>query len=129
MSLSKRNKWVLAILIIGIVIAYAGYRYAYKPHKTIESLAIDFSGNSDSFLIKIKEDASVWQNKVVVLSGTITNSDGKGITLSNQIYCQFREDVDVTSIQNKQEIKIKGRVIGYDDLLEELKLDQCIIQQ
>jgi hypothetical protein len=24
-------------------------------------------------------------------------------------------------------IKIKGRFIGYDDLLEEIKIDQCII--
>jgi hypothetical protein len=25
------------------------------------------------------------------------------------------------------QVKIKGRVTGYDDLLEELKLDQCLI--
>ena len=31
-------------------------------------------------------------------------------------------------INPTNDISLKGRIIGYDDLLEELKLDQCIIQ-
>ena len=90
---------------------------------------VDYTGTSDAFLAEVKKDFSVWQDKVVIISGTITSSDENGITLSSQIYCQFRADVDKTSVQENQSIKLKGRVIGYDDLLEELKLDQCIIQQ
>mgnify|MGYP000106091903 FL=1 len=88
-----------------------------------------FNGASDTGLAKVQENASIWQDKVVVIEGLITSRDEKGITLSNQIYCQFREDVNFTSLENNQSIKLKGRVIGYDDLLEELKLDQCIIQE
>lgn len=129
MSLSKKSKVIISLLILIAISVVVVYQYSMRPPKKIEAKKVDFTGTSDAFLSKVKEDFSIWQDKVVVLSGTITNNDGKGVTLSDQIYCQFREDVNISSIQNNQEIKIKGRVIGYDDLLEELKLDQCIIQQ
>ena len=129
MSLSKKSKIFFGIVIVGIITATVVYFYAMQPPKQIESKKVDFTGSSDSFLSEVQKDFAVWQDKVVLLTGTITTADENGIILSNQIYCQFREDVDKTAIQPNQEIKLKGRVIGYDDLLEELKLDQCIIQQ
>jgi uncharacterized protein YdeI (BOF family) len=129
MSLSKRSKILLAIVVVGAVVAFAVYQYAMQPPAEIESKEVDFNGTSSAFLTEVQKDFTAWQDKVVVLSGTITARDENGITLSDQIYCQLREDVDKNKIQNLTDIKIKGRVIGYDDLLEELKLDQCIIQQ
>ena len=129
MSLSKRSKIIIAILVVGAVAAFAVYKYSMQPPEAIESKKVDFTGSSDAFLTEVQKDFSVWQDKVIVLSGIITASDESGITLSNQIYCQFRADVNTSAIQENQQITLKGRVIGYDDLLEELKLDQCIIQQ
>lgn len=129
MRLSKKSKILLGILVVGIIAATAVYFYAMQPPAKIESKKVDFTGSSDSFLSEVQKDFALWQDKVVLLTGTITTADENGIVLSNQIYCQFREDVNKTDIQPSQEIKLKGRVIGYDDLLEELKLDQCIIQQ
>jgi hypothetical protein len=37
--------------------------------------------------------------------------------------------VKETSIVKGQPVIIKGRVVGYDDLLGELKLDQCSINK
>ncbi|MFY0602655.1 MAG: hypothetical protein JXQ93_01815 [Flavobacteriaceae bacterium] len=129
MSLSKKSKILLLLAIGGILIAFGVYSYAYQAHKTIEEFSVEFDGKSNDFLIKIQENDSIWQNKAVVLTGTITSKDTKGIMLDGSIYCQFRDSITLTTIENNQSIKIKGRIIGYDDLLEELKLDQCIIQQ
>ena len=129
MSLSKKSKVFLVFLIVSILIGVVLFKDAMKPPAKIETKEVAFNGTSDTFLSKVQENASIWQDKVVVIEGLITSRDEKGITLSNQIYCQFREDVNFTSLENNQTIKLKGRVIGYDDLLEELKLDQCIIQE
>lgn len=129
MSLTKRSKWFLIILIAGLIAAFGAYKYAYKAHKTTEELKADYSGNSNDFLTKVSADSNAWLNKTVELSGEITSKDEKGITLSNSIYCQFREDVNFTTLTKGQQITLKGQVIGYDDLLEELKLNQCIIQK
>jgi len=128
MSLSKKSKVIIVLLLFGIVAAYAVFQYSMQPPAKIESKTVDFTGTSDEFLSKVTTDFSAWQDKVVVITGNITNSDPNGVTLSNQIFCQFREDVDKTGIKENQTITLKGRVIGYDDLLEEVKLDQCIIQ-
>jgi len=129
MSLSKRSKGVLIAVIIVLIGGVSVYKYMYKPHATIESLEVAFTGTSSDFLSKIQENADAWQNKVVLLSGKITSTDAKGITLNESMYCQFRDVAKLTGLKTTQEIKIKGRIIGYDDLLEELKLDQCIIQK
>jgi hypothetical protein len=128
MNLSKKNKWILNILVLSCIAFYAVYRYAYKPHKTIEKLEIEYTGTSLDFIEKVKEDTSIWNNKIVLLSGIITSKEDKGITLNNGIYCQFREVINSSKLKEGSPISLKGRVIGYDDLLEELKLDQCIIQ-
>lgn len=128
MSLSRKNKIFLWLFLGLIVIVYSLYRYAYQPHTTIENFKTEFIGTANDFLVKVQENDSIWQNKAVVLSGKITAADSRGITLNSYIYCQFRDTIALVSLQNNQTIRIKGRVIGYDDLLEELKLDQCIIQ-
>lgn len=127
MNFLKKNKWLVVVLFFFIG-AYAAYQYAYKPHKTTEELTADFSGTTTDFLSKVQENFNEWNNKAVELSGEITAKDENGITLNNQIYCQFRNDIDFSALKTNQPIKIKGRVIGYDDLLEELKLDKCILK-
>jgi uncharacterized protein YdeI (BOF family) len=129
MNLSKKSKIFLSVIVLLLVAVFAVYKYSMQPPAKIESKKVDFSGTSEALLNQVQKDATIWENKVVELTGVITSKDEKGITLSNQIYCQFREDVQAASLQNEQKITLKGRIIGYDDLLEELKLDQCIIQQ
>ncbi len=127
MNWLKRNK-LLVVVIILIAGGYSVYNYAYKPHKTIEELAIDFNGNSKYFLQKASQNFANWNTKIVEISGEITAKDKNGFTLNNQIYCQLKNIENNSSIKENQNIKIKGRVIGYDDLLDELKLEQCILK-
>lgn len=127
MSLSKKSKLILVLIAIGIAISFMAYKYAMRSPEKIETKIISYDGTTSDFMKKVQENAKDWQDKVVVLKGNITSKDNKGITLENQIYCQFREDINFSSLQINKQIILKGRVIGYDDLLEELKLDQCII--
>lgn len=129
MSLSKKSKIILSVIVVIIIAVFAVYKYSMQPPAKIESKKVDFTGSSDELLSKIQENFAEWQDKVVVISGKITSLDDKGFMLSSSIYCQLRDSLKVSSLTADQNISIKGRIIGYDDLLEELKLDQCIIQQ
>lgn len=128
MSSLKKSK--IALLALGLVIlgAYSAYKYAYKPHKSINELEVKFFDTSDVFIDKVKEDDSQWQGIIVELTGTITSIDKKGITIDNSVYCQLETATAVEVLKEKQTITIKGRMIGYDDLLEEIKLDKTIIK-
>lgn len=128
MSLKKRNKWLIFILIILLTFMVIGYNYVYKSHKTTEELATNFKGKSNDFILLVNKKSSKWINKTVELSGEITEKDALGVVLNNSIYCQFIKTTNTNDFKPNQIITIKGVVVGYDDLLEELKLNQCIIK-
>ena len=77
----------------------------------------EFSANTEMATTK-------YLNKAVEISGKVTSVNENVITLDEKVSCQLliSEKVEIDS-----QVKIKGRVTGYDDLLEELKLDQCLI--
>lgn len=128
MSLSRKSKLVITIILIIAIGGISVYKYSMKPPAKIESKKVDFTGTSEELLLKVQENASEWQDKVVLISGKISSLDEKGVILSSSIYCQFRDTLLAKTLSINNNISLKGRVIGYDDLLEELKLDQCIIQ-
>ncbi len=127
MSSIKKSSILLILLALLLIGAFGAYKYAYQAHETTESRAADFTGSSADFLNKIKSAPDAWVNKAVVLKGKVTGTDKSGITLNSSIYCQLREDAAVAGLTKGKEVEIKGRVIGYDDLMEELKLDQVIL--
>ena len=128
MSLSKKNKFFITLLVLFSSIGIVIYTYTMRAPTTIENKKIDFTGSAEELLLKITDHTEEWQDKIVVVSGEVTSSDDKGIMLSRKIYCQLKQVTDFQKINLSNNISLKGRIIGYDDLLEELKLDQCIIQ-
>lgn len=127
MSLKKRSKVWLLIGLLGVIGIYVVYKIVYKPHKTIEERELVFSGTTEEFSKQVKSNISNWQNKVVELTGEISSKDELGFTLNENTYCQLSTTSALSNVNENNQIKIKGRVIGYDDLLDEIKLDQCII--
>lgn len=119
---------MIFVLIVAMG-AYIGYSYAYKPHTAIVDMEVAFKGSAEDFLEKIKENTEEWTQgeKVVELAGEITAKDEKGISLNESIYFQLAEGTSTDDLAENQKIKIMGRIIGYDDLMEELKLDKAII--
>ena len=123
----KKSKLFLIVLIIAIICGVTAYTIAYKPHKTIQEQKIEYSGNASSLLEKLQSNPEQWQNKIVSINGSVTSKDKNGIMFNNNTYCQFLNSKELLNVHNSDVITIKGRIIGYDDLLEELKLDQAII--
>ena len=120
------------IVIFGVIImaAIIGYNYIYQDHRDIEHEKVEFFVSSEEIASQFVENVTAseqkYLNKTIEVSGLITEISKKDLTLDDKVFCQFSEAIK-TSVKNKSKIKIKGRVIGYDDLLEQVKLDQCTI--
>jgi len=123
------RKWIviLGLLIIATVI---GYNYIYQDHRDIEKEVAEFSMNAEEISVLFSENAKVAEqkllNKTVEISGLISDINTNDITIDDRVFCQFSNGTQASKNKNVT-IKIKGRVIGYDDLLEQVKLDQCTI--
>lgn len=126
MNLLKNKKWLL--IVLGTLLVFVAiYKYTYKPHKKIEDLSVFYKGNIAELINKTANNPEVYLNKAVQIKGKLTFIDEEGFVLNDKVYCQLKKDTKQKVIVNDT-LVIKGVVIGYDDLLEELKLNNCIIK-
>lgn len=124
-----KKKWII-ILSLLIVATYLGYNYLYQEHRNILEEEPTHNLTTQVLISSFSQDNSIgreqYLNNTIIVSGQITRIDGSSITLDNTVYCSFTENIN-EGFDLNQSIKIKGRCIGYDDLLNQVKLDQCSI--
>lgn len=125
----NRKKQLILLLVIAIALI-VGYNYIYQDHRDIESESAEFVISTAEISNQFSEDALAseqkYLNKTIEVSGTISELNTNEITIDDKVFCQFSNPI-LNSINVNSKIKVKGRVIGYDDLLEQIKLDQCTI--
>ena len=124
------RKWLI-IIILTLIAIFVSYNYIYKDHRNIESEKAKFVMTSteivDIFSKNMVTAQQKFLNKTIEVSGLISEINTNDLTIDDKIFCQFSNNIN-TRIDKTKQIKIKGRVIGYDDLLEQVKLDQCTIE-
>ena len=129
MNLLKKYKTAFifgALMMLGIGL-WSAYQYLFAAPLSTNEIAAEYQGSAEDFKHLLQSDFEKWHNKIVQISGTITEINEEGILLNHDVYCQF-EDKQINVVEDDV-ITLKGRVIGYDELLEETKLNQCIIIQ
>jgi hypothetical protein len=123
-----KKKIILILLVIGIIGGYFGYNYVMAPPKNISESKADLTLNTKDFYAEFTSNAvnaeKKYAEKVILIEGTITEVEDEGPTLNKTVFCKFE---DKTEFKVGDKIKVKGLFIGYDDLFEVIKLDQCSI--
>jgi len=122
----------IIILLVFISIAVFAYNYVFQDHRDIETEKREYILSSIEILNEFSIDPITsekkYLNKTIEVIGNVTAQSENSISLDNIVFCQFSKHIK-KGIENNTQIKIKGRFIGYDDLVEEIKLDQCIINK
>ena len=108
---------------------FLGYNYLFPDHRTINQEEALFNVEAsilfDEFIDNSKQAEYKYLNQTITVSGVITSFNPENIMINNKIFCKF--DTIMTEININDSTVVKGRCIGYDELLEEIKLDQCSI--
>ena len=127
--MGKKFKLV-AMLLVVLIIGLFSYNYvmtggardltAEEPEFMVTSNDI-----SAEFIANVAVATKKYSDKAIAITGIITAISGKEVILGHSIICNMQE-VDPT-IQKNQKVTLKGRVVGYDDLMGEIKLDQCLV--
>ena len=123
----RKRPFIISLLLV--IIAIGIYKYIYQDHRNIktEKSAFVLSSNqlSNDFINNLSEAEAKYLNHTIEITGITSDIEDHTLTLNDKVFCQFTEQI--SNISTNEYIKIKGRVIGYDDLLEQVKLDQCHI--
>ncbi|GAB5399887.1 MAG: hypothetical protein Aureis2KO_14720 [Aureisphaera sp.] len=119
----KKKIVFLIVALVLVVGAYSGYKYLYKDHRNIaeETAALTTNANEIQQLFS-EGDGDPYLNKTVVITGTVTELETAAIILDGKVQCDLAPGT--LGIEDGDEITVKGRCIGYDDLFELVKIDQ-----
>lgn len=124
-----RKNRILVIVLFLIVSLVGLYQYIYKDHRDISSESTDIivegTQLKDAFVFNYNKANADYLDKTIIVKGKITELTIREITLDDVIFCTF--DTIVSTINLNDSIMIKGRCIGFDELLEQVKVDQCQI--
>ncbi len=127
------KKKLFYILLLLIVLVFAVYKYMYKSHRDIASEDVAFSKTvSEVFQAFTTNDSlanKTYLDKTISVKGKITNIDltNKIITVDEKLSARFTNKIP-DNIKLQDSITLKGRLVGFDDLLEEIQMDQCAIE-
>ena len=124
------KKKLFYILLLLIVVIFGIYKYMYKSHRDIASEAAAFSKTVSEVFQAFKTNDSLanktYLDKTISVKGKITNIDlaNKIITVDEKLSARFTDKIS-DNVKLQDSITLKGRLVGFDDLLEEIQMDQC----
>ncbi|MCF6132886.1 OB-fold protein [Flavobacterium wongokense] len=128
------KKKIIIVLLILIVAAFAVYKFLYKEHRDIASEDVTYTETVVQVFDAFQKDAqkanAKYLDKTIEISGNITNIDpqNKLITVDEKLSAKCTNSIP-NNLKPQNSVILKGRVVGYDDLLGEIQMDQCTIKK
>ena len=129
----KKKKILFATIALITIVAIVGYNYIYPDHRDIQSEKPAYTVKATSFIkeFQVNEELATakYLNKTIAVEGLLSTIDGNTVVIEDVIFFALSEnETPPTSDKINTAIQVKARCIGYDNLLEEVKLDQATLQ-
>ena len=130
----KRKKIAFVIAALLIIVSagiYFYYGFLFKEARNIQSEMPDYTISATKLLEDYNADPKkadqLYLNKTIEITGIVTKETDSVLILENTVFCLFSQKVKSALINNK--VTVKGKCIGYDELFQEVKIDQCTINK
>lgn len=118
----------LLLFLFFVVFGVATYKYIYQKHRDVQTAETDFERTSEEIYMEFAQNSNQatkkYLNKIITVTGAVSERDANSVTLNTRVVCYFSKNLK--KIKNTR-TKIKGRCIGFDELLEVVKLDECSV--
>jgi tRNA_anti-like len=126
----KKSKIIVLSLLAVALMGFTGYNYvmhggARDLSKEEANFTVSSKSITDEFTKNIDVSNKKYLEKAVAITGIITEVTANEIIIDNTIICNL--NTPNTTFKENQKVTVKGRVIGFDDLMGEIKLDQCSV--
>ncbi len=128
------KKTILIIIVIVVLGGIGAYFYVFhKPHRDLKNEEASITEQANVVVDKYKEDVNtantVYLDQVIEVKGVAAEVHPDHIILESGINCSLAEEAQNPEIMAGDEVTVKGRVMGYDDLFEEVRMDFCKVVQ
>lgn len=125
------KKKLLIFLVLIALVSFGVYQYVYKSHRSIADEKAAFELKTSELIESYKTDENAanakFLDQTITVTGQITavNPSEKTITIDEKLFGIVADDIN--DLKVNETITFKGRFLGYDELLEEVKMDQITI--
>jgi hypothetical protein len=114
--------------LIGFVLVR---QFIYQPHRNIAEEKVFKELTSEQFIHAFDSDSTfseTFTNQTISIYAKEIELDfeNKSGMIDNKISVRF-DTIQNVSESILEKVYVKGRFVGYDDLLEEFQMDQCVI--
>jgi len=132
--MKKKKIIILVSLLSFLAVSTTIYFIWNKPHKNYFNAPVDISIEGtklNEYYQNDLMDANLkFLDKILLVSGPVTKLNSRLVIIGDNIVCSLDSShVLDTSIKLYDEISVRGRCIGYDDLFGEVRIDHCFIMQ
>jgi hypothetical protein len=126
----KKLKIIGLSLLLVALVGFTAFNYVmHGGARNLASEDTAFTVTSKNISTEFNANLEVsnkkYLEKAIAITGSVTVVNDTVVTLDNTIICNLKSPD--SSIKKDQAVTVKGRVVGFDDLMGELKLDQCFI--
>lgn len=129
--MKKKKIIIICVILLAFIVAGLVYNYTFNSkHRDIanEKASVTLLAKELFSEFQKNEDLATtnYLDKVIQLKGTVTSVEENELAINDQIQVIFKTG-QMPKITNGTELTIKGRCVGYDELLEMVKIDQATI--
>lgn len=126
-------KKILPILLIIILIAGAAYWYVFhKPHRDLQNEDTAYSLSAVALVQEFSSDQSLadslYVDQLIALKGIISELEDRALILDPGVYCSLDSTTTMPDLKVGDSVAIRGRVLSYDELFEEVKMDYVLFE-
>jgi len=126
MSRKKKMIIVFLVLIVGIICSVYFYTFHGKHRDIAQEEATEkfYAPALLSNFIKQDNVPNKLVDHVIEVRGVLTSNENSTVVLNGMVQVDFAK-IPNTPLKTGEDIVVKGRCVGYDELLEVVKIDQA----
>ena len=119
--------WMLLWAGVGLA---SGCFLIDPPHRDVAAEPAQFKMVPEELVTVLASGdsaAASYLNAVVELYGVVAEDDGQRVTLKGGVIAAWDTTRAHRTLEEGELLKLKGRVTGYDDLFEEVRMDGLVL--
>jgi hypothetical protein len=119
-------RWtLLGIVVLAAVGAYSLWN---QPHTDFKELEAVVQLSDSDVVASFSGETSPWLNQPIEVRGKVVSSSANSLLLEAGVMCQWSEEALKEGEWVGQTVTVHGRLVGFDALFGEARLDQCALR-
>lgn len=129
--MTNKKKLILVFITLSVVLGYFSFNYImYGGARDIQKEESAYNVSSKAIIEEFSKNTNVatkkYIDKSIEIKGVITSVNDSLVSIDESVLCKMKE-INKSAVIVGKNVSVKGRVIGFDDLMGEIKLDECVI--